>query len=498
MTDAGGRAGFSRRQIMATGTLAAASVLAGGYAYLTASPARQPRAGAVSAGGARPRLRLTTAPDLSTVLASSPLPAFTPVTAAPGDVTVSPRQAFQPFLGVGAALTDAAAYVLTHYMTAARRHALLEDLFSASGRNWQMLRVCMGSADFRSEQTGYTYADGPADPSLSGFSVARDTAFITPVIKEILAINPHVRVLATPWTPPEWMLASGTFEASDCTFDSRYMAPYAQYFVKFIRAYRSLGIPVWAVTAQNEAVDGTFTALTPAQESDFIGAHLGPALASAGLGDVKIFAMDDQWSKAGYGQAVYANSAARPHLAGIAYHGYGGSPAVMSPASGEQHLTEWRSLAAESRAVTMAGMAGGYIAGGLSNWARSVILWNLALDQNGEPNVGKPGRRGVLTVHNTTGAVTRNPEYYALAHLSMFARPGARRCLSPSYGPAYRAYTTYPSDITTTALVNPDGSVVLYAYNGAAHPRTFQIIDDRQHTGFTAAMAPGELSTFAW
>ncbi len=483
---AGGPAALSRRRVMASGALAGISVLAGGCA-------RQPRAAADP-----PRLRMTTTSDLTTVLASAPLPRFTPVTAKPGDVTVSPQQVFQPFLGAGAALTDSAAYVLTHYMTAARRRALLADMFSASGRNWRMLRVCMGSADFRSEKTGYSYADGPADPSLSRFSVARDTAFITPVIKEILAINPAVRILATPWTPPAWMLASGSFESSDCTFASRYLAPYAQYFVKFIKAYRSLGIPIWAVTAQNEPVDGTFTALTQGQEGSFIGAHLGPALAAAGLGHVKIFAMDDQWSKVPYGQAVYTSFAARPHTAGIAYHGYAGSPAVMSSAYGEQHLTEWRSLVTESLATTMAGMAGGYIAGGVSNWARSVILWNLALDQNGQPNQGKAGRRGVVTVNNTTGAVTLNPEYYALAHLSMFAKPGARRCLSPSYGPAYRAYTTYPSDITTTALANPDGSVVLYVYNGAASTRRFQIIDARDHTGFTATMVPGELSTFAW
>jgi glucosylceramidase len=515
-----GPAAISRRQIMTSGALAALSLLAGGCADATASPARPlraapampgaaptPRARAVrpsaaatpsGAATARPALRMTTTSDLTTVLARSPLPPFTRVMAAPGDVTVSPQQVFQPFLGVGAALTDSAAYVLTHYMTAARRRVLLENLFAPYGRNWRMLRVCMGSPDFRSEKTGYTYADGPAGPSLSGFSVARDTAFITPVIQEILAINPAVRVLATPWTPPEWMLASGTFESGDCTFHSRYMAPYAQYFVKFIEAYRSLGIPIWAVTAQNEAVDGYFTALTPSQESDFIGAHLGPALASAGLGHVKIFAMDDQWSKCAYGQAVYTSNVAHPYADGIAYHGYAGSPTAMSSAYGEQHLTEWRSLATESLGITMAGMAGGYVAGGVSNGAHSVILWNLALDQNGQPNQGKPGRRGVVTVNNRTGAVTVNPEYFALAHLSMFARPGAHRCPSSSYGPAYQAYMTYPSDITTTALVNPDGSVVLYVYNGAASARSFRIIDDRTGTGFTARMVPGELSTFVW
>jgi glucosylceramidase len=478
---------------MASGALATIAALAGDRARAAASSVRHSRSRAAS-----PRLRLTTTPDLTAVLAQSPLPPFTPVTAAPGDVKVSPKRAFQPFLGVGAALTDSAAYVLTNYMTADQRSALLTDLYSPSGRNWQMLRVCMGSPDFRSEKTGYTYDDGSADPSLSRFSVLKDTAFITPVMAEILAINPAVRVLATPWTPPAWMLASGKFEHGRCTFNDSYMAPYAQYFVKFIQAYQSMGIPVWAVTAQNEPAGGWFMNLSQDEESDFIGTCLGPALAAAGLGDVKIFAMDDQWSQASYGQAVYTSSAAHPYTAGVAYHGYRGGPVVMSKTYGEQHLTEWRSKFTESLDITMAGMAGGYVAGGVSNWARSVILWNLALDQNGAPNQDKPGRRGVVTVNNETGDVTQNPEYYALAHLAMFARPGARRCLSPSYGPAYVAYTTYPSDITTTALANPDGSVVLYVYNGAAGTKTFRIVDTSTHTGCTVSMTPGELSTFVW
>jgi glucosylceramidase len=516
-----GPAGISRRQIMTSGALAAISVLAGGCMDANATPVfpppgvpavpsaraairgpgpSQPAPTAIrsGAGTARPALRMTTTAGYTAILAQSRLPSFAPVTAAPGDVVISPQQVFQPFLGVGAALTDSAAYVLTHYMTAAQRRTLLQNLFAPSGRNWRMLRVCIGSPDFRSEETGYTYDDGPADPSLSRFTIARDTAFITPVLQEILAINPSVRILATPWTPPAWMLASGTFESGGCTFDSARMAPYARYFVKFIQAYHRLGIPIWAVTAQNEAVGGFFTEFRQDQEAGFIGSHLGPALAAAGLGHVKIFAMDDQWSKAAYGRAVYTSPAAHRYADGIAYHGYAGSPTVMSSAYGEQHLTEWRSLVTESPATTMAGMAGGYVAAGVSHGARSVILWNLALDQNGEPNQGKPRRRGVVTVNNRTGKATANPEYFALAHLSMFARPGARRCPSTSYGPAYEAYTIYPSDLTTTALANPDGSVVLYAYNGAARARTFQIIDGRDRTGCTVTMAPGELSTFAW
>jgi len=481
-----GPAGVSRRQILVSGTLAAAPLLAGADTPWAAVPV-PPRG-----------LRLTTTSDLKTVLARASLPPFRHVTAAQGDVTVSPQRTFQPFLGVGAALTDSAVYVLTHYMTAAQRSALLEDLFSASGRNWQMLRVCIGSPDFRSEPVGYSYDDGAADPSLSRFSIVRDTAFITPVIKEILAINPAVRIIATPWSPPAWMLASGSFEHGDCIFNSRYLPSYAQYLVKFVKAYASLGIPIWAVTAQNECVDGWFMALSQPQLISFIGSHLGPALASAGLGQVKIFAMDDEWAYHSFGRAVYKSATAHPHTAGISYHGYIGSPTAMNGAFGEQHLTEWRSLVSESLDITMAGMAGGYIAGGVSHWAQSVILWNLALDQNGEPNQKKPGRRGVVTVDNETGTVTRNSEYYALAHLAMFAQRGAHRCHSPSYGPAYVAYKTYPSDITTTALINPDGSVVLYVYNGAATSKTFKIIDGRNQMGFTAAMIPGELSTFVW
>ena len=482
----GGPSGISRRQVMVSGALAAAPLLAGARPL---APRTHPQSSGV---------RLTTTSDLETVLASSALPPFTTVTKHPGDVMVTPSHTYQPFLGVGAAMTDSAAYVLTNYMSTSQRQALLNDLYSASGRNWQMLRVCIGSPDFRSETVGYTYDDGSADPSLSRFSITRDTAFITPVIQEILAINPNVNIIATPWTPPAWMLASGSFESGGCTFNTQYMASYAQYFVKFIQAYAALDIPIWAVTAQNEVVNGWFMSFTQSKEISFIGTYLGPALASAGLGHVKIFAMDDMWSNASYGQAVYTNSTSHPYTAGIAYHGYEGGPKAMSDSFGEQHLTEYRSKVSESLDTTMAEMAGGYVADGVRNWARSVILWNLALDQNGEPNQNKPGRRGVVTVNNKTGAVDPNSEYYALAHLSMFAQSGALRCHSPSYGPAYVAKKTFPSDITTTALVNPDDSVVLYIYNGASTKKTFQIIDATTQTGCAVTMVPGELSTFNW
>jgi len=465
------------------------------------APATRAQAGTVTA------LRMTTTPDLSAkVMARTPLPAFTAMTATSSDVVVNPAATHQPFMGVGAALTDSAAYVLTHYLDGAGRAALLSELYSPSQCNWQMLRVCMGSADFRAMAVGYTYDDMPAgqtDPSLAHFSTAPDQAYVLPVIQQVVAINPAVSILATPWTPPAWMLATGSFEANQGTFNTAFYAAYAQYFVKFLQAYEAAGVPVWAVTAANEPVAGTFMNLPQSQEESFIGSHLGPALAAAGFGSVKILALDDSWTKESYAAAVLGNSGAAAYTAGAAWHGYRGSPSAMSTLHGshpsaQEHLTEFRSLTSQTLAYQMASVAGGYTAQGVANWARSVILWNLALDQNGEPNQAKPGRIPAVTVDNGTGALTRRTGYYALTHLSAFAQPGARRCTAKTFGQAYVAPNTLPNAVTTAALANPDGSAVLYAWNGHTGNTTFRIIDARTKRGTKVTMAAGELSTFVW
>lgn len=452
--------------------------------------------------------RVTTTSDLTTyVLAASTPPSFAPVLAAgPGDIIVRPGDTHQQFLGTGAALTDSAAYVLVNYMSSSQRTSLITDLFSPAQSGWTMLRVCMGSSDFRSEASVYTYDDMPSgqtDPGLLNFSVTRDTTFIIPVLQQILTINPGIRIVAAPWTPPQWMLASGTVGTAPETFTDANMAAYAQYFVQFIQAYQALGIPIWAVTPANEPVVPTWMTFTQSEETTFVGTWLGPALAAAGL-NTKILAFDDNWSQGtAYAAGVLGSATAGQYIAGAAWHGYAGGPATMSqlhaayPAA-LQVQSEWRSLAAESLSVQMAGMAGGYVVGGVRNWSNAVLLWNLALDQNGAPNQGAAGRIGVVTVNNSTGAVTKNAGYYALRHLSDYVQQGAVRCGSTTFGAPYVAYTTYPSSVVTCAFVNPDGSVVLYAYNGSSNSQSFQIIDERSGTGFPVTMVAGELSTFIW
>lgn len=454
--------------------------------------------------------RVTTTSDLTTdVLTASTPPAFTSiVSAGPGDVIVRPGDTYQQFLGTGAALTDASAYVLTNYMTSAQRKALLTELFSPQQAGWTMLRVAMGWQSFSSVPlaNAYTYDDmpsGQADPSLINFSVTKDTAYIVPIIQQILAINPGVRIVAAPWTPPAWMLATGSLGVAPETFNDGNFAAYAQYFVQFVQAYQALGIPIWAVTPANEPLDPTYMTFTQSEATSFVGTYLGPALAAAGLA-TKILVLDDNWGHGvTYPEGVLADTTAGPYTAGVAWHGYSGGPATMSQVHGAypaalQIQTEWRSLTTESLALDMQGMAGGYVAGGVQNWSNAVLLWNMALDQNGGPQQSAAGRRGAVAVNSGTGAVTRNAEYYALRHLSGYVQQGAVRCGSSTFGAPYVSYVTYPSQVTTCAFLNPDGSVVLYAYNGAGSSQTFQVIDERTGTGFPVTMVAGELSTFVW
>ena len=461
--------------------------------------------------------RVTTTSDLATqALTASTPPAFASVLASgPGDIVVDPCETYQQFLGVGAALTDSAAYVLTNYMSSSQRTALLKYLFSPSQCGWSMLRVCMGSQSFQNSATYTTYDDMPAgqtDTGLVNFSVLRssdgggggDTNYIIPILQQILAINPGVRIIATVWNPPLWMLSSGSLGVGGEVLNTSYYAAYAQYYVQFIQAYQSYGIPIWAVTPANEPSSHTYLNLSSTQAISVIGGNLAEALSAAGLGQVKIFCLDDDWSVGTtYPEAVLGSSVSGPNTDGVAWHGYGGSPTVMSAVQGAypasiQLQTEWRSLSSESVALQLQGMAGGYVAGGAQNFGAGFLLWNLALDQNGAPEQSVPGRIGAVTVNNGTGAVTYNAGFYALTHLSKLVQPGARRCTSTTFGVPYTAYTTYPSSVTTCAWVNPDGSVVLYAYNGSGSPQTFQVVDRRSATAFPVTMVSGELSTFTW
>lgn len=476
--------------------------------------------------------RTTTIVNTSSVLTSAMVastpPAFAPIViSGPTDITVDPSDTYQQFTGCGAALTSASAYCLETYLTPTQRTAILTELFSPTQDNLTYVRIGVGSTDFRDVTAGYTYDDMPSgqtDTPLTNFSINQDTKWLIPILQQILIINPRVRIMAGIWGPPVWMLTSGSAETNGEIFNTANFTAYANYVVKFIQAYTAAGIPIWGMDVQNEPVGGVWVALSSTDEITFIGTYLGPALAAAGLRP-KLLAYDDSWGNVAYPEAVLANATAAQYCQAVGWHGYSAGPGNMNIVhslypNAEHYVTEWRSLSSETLFEDLQEWAGGMMVGATRNWAKGVLAWNICLDQNGNGGYTTPfsGRRGLIGIgnggsdgYNGTGAlgsITRNPELYSFLHLTKFLKPGAVRCHSSTYGQAYSSYSVYPSNIVSTAFINPDGSIVLYVYNGtgasasggagSATSVKFNIIDARSGQGFPVTMQAGELSTFVW
>ncbi len=458
--------------------------------------ARGPGAAAAPGRPAPSGLRgwLTT-PDGTHVAAPLGPAAF--ATAAPGDVRlrVDPRRRYQRVVGFGAALTDSAARVLMR-LPPARRTATLRRLFGPGAQaRIRVLRVVVGASDFSARAS--TYDDlppGRSDPRLRHFSIAHDRAAILPVLRAARAIDPHLLVLATPWSAPAWMKTSGSLYGGSLA--PRAAAAYARYLVRFVRAYAAAGVRVAALSTQNEpghaASDSPSMTFTAAQEARFVSRHLAPALTRAGLSRIAILGHDHNWSDPGRAVALLRSSAARD-LAGTAFHCYAGDPSAQS----EVHA------AAPAKAVWVTECSGGgwspafaedlawnstrLLLGSLRNWAQAVLYWNLALDPDGGPHRGGCSScRGVLTV-GPGGEVTTGVEYAVLAQASAAVDPGGVRIGSPAS----------VAGVGTVAFLNPDGSRSLIAVNQAGAERTIAVADPAGAVTSTSLPA-GSTLTLRW
>ena len=393
-------------------------------------------------------------------------------------IVVDPTETFQRFDGVGAAITDTAAYGLTVNLTAAQRHALLTEMFGANG--FQTVRISMGASDFQSVPY-FTYDDS-GSASLANFSVQPDASRVIPVLQEILAINPRLKVIASPWSPPAALKTNGALVGGNFNATAANLTTWANYFVKFIRAYASYGIPIWAVTTANEPgfsptnYPGCLWAAS--DMATFIGSYLGPAFDAAGI-LARILVGDHHWDVTpAFAGVSLASSTANPYVDGVAYHGYSGTPigqlgTARPYPTKTTHFTEMRSLVSQSYDTATAIMAGDLAVGSIRYGASTLTLWNLVFDENGGPAQASSGRRGVVTIKSDkSGTITRNPEFYMLTHLGRFVRPGAKRCASTTF-----AVGQGGADVETVAFVNLDGSVVVFLWNAAGVAKTVTIVD---------------------
>jgi glucosylceramidase len=314
-------------------------------------------------------------------------------------------------------------------------------------------------------------------------------------MQEVLAIDPHLRIIASPWSAPAWMKTSANLIGG--TLLEEYEAAYAQYLVKYVDTYRGYGIPIFALTLQNEPgfVPQTYPGmlLSAEQRARIFAQYLGPAL-TARRPATRILGWDHNWDEPRQPLDVLYDADAARYVDGIAWHCYRGAPGAQTEVHRafprkDAYITEcsggdWPS----SRHGELLWFARDLLLGGLRNWARGVVYWNLALDENYGPHFGGCDTcKGIVTIDSRTGAVSRNDEYYAFAHYSRFIRPGAVRIWSTDTG----------DDIKNVAFRNPDGgSIVLVLINGktSAHEVSVQ----QGQLRFRYAMPAESVATFVW
>ncbi|MEO7050705.1 MAG: glycoside hydrolase family 30 beta sandwich domain-containing protein, partial [Rhodanobacter sp.] len=309
------------------------------------------------------------------------------------------------------------------------------------------------------------------------------------------AVNPQLKIIASPWSAPAWMKTSANVIGG--TLLEQYESTYAQYLVKYVDAYRKNGIPIFALTVQNEPgfVPITYPSmeLSPVQRARIIGQYLGPALAGRKPA-THILGWDHNWDEVQQPLSVLSDTDAARYLEGIAWHCYRGAPSAqtelhMAHPSKDTFITEcsggdWES----SKDGELLWFAQNLLLGGLRNWARGVIYWNLALDEQHGPHFGGCATcKGIVTIESSTGEISRNDEYYAFAHFSRFVLPGAVRVRS----------SDTRNDIKNVAFQNAaDGSVVLVLINSRTDVHAVSVQQGSVH--FQYSMPAQSVATFVW
>ncbi len=435
-----------------------------------------------------------TTPDQAQLLRPQPgTLRFGPTPPAGTTIEIDDSQTFQTMDGFGYCLTGGSAELL-HAMSAPARAKLLRELFGTGPTDIGVsyLRLSIGASDLDAQV--FSYDDMPAgqtDPTLARFSLAPDEAHLIPVLKEILAINPRLKLLGSPWSPPTWMKTNG--ESKGGSLKPEYYGAYAQYFVKYIMGMKAAGITLDAVTVQNEPLhpgNNPSLLMTAEPQAEFIGRHLGPAFQKAGL-KTKIICYDHNADKPEYPLTVLGDAVANPYVDGSAFHLYAGPIEALGkvhdafPTKNVYFTEQW-----VGSKTDFAGNLGWHtktlFVGAPRNWSRTVLEWNLAADPQQNPHTpgGCTECLGAITLA-PGDQVTRNVAYYAVAQSSKFVRPGSVRIGSSS-----------PAGLPNVAYRTPNGGHVLLVLNDQPTPQAFGL---RYRGRAVAATLPaGAVGTYVW
>ena len=410
-------------------------------------------------------------------------------------ISVIPTTTYQTIDGFGAAMTDSSAWLLQNEMTPAQRDKLMRQLFSPeSGIGMNYLRVPIGASDFTASGF-YTYNDNPpggTDELQQHFSIAHDQAYIIPRLQQARALNPQLKLMASPWTAPAWMKTNNSLTGGSLA--AQWEASYARYLAKIVQAYEAAGLPIDTLSVQNEPLHTSnypSMFMSATQQMNLIKNHVGPLFAAEEI-TTKLLAYDHNWDNTAYPIAVLNDPVARQYVAGTAFHAYAGSVDAQTTVHNAHpdkdiYFTEitggdWATNFGDNLVWNYQNI----IIGNTRNWGKNAILWNLALNQNDGPHQNGCGNcRGVVTVNDATGAVTFNEEFYVLGQVTKVVQSGAVRINS-----------TTNSTLNTVAFLNPDGSRVLIALNPNSSSATARVFEAGQHFNYSI---PGKsVATFLW
>lgn len=407
-------------------------------------------------------------------------------------ITVDESQTYQTMDGFGYTLTGGSASLI-NAMGAAEQAALLKELFSTDGDGIGVsyLRVSIGASDLSAST--FTYNDlssGQTDVNLANFSINPDKTDLIPVLKKILAINPNIKILGSPWSAPVWMKTNTSFIGGK--LKPEHYATYAQYFVKYIQAMKAEGITIDAITIQNEPLNpynNPSMVMEAAEQASFIKNNLGPAFRTANI-STKIVLYDHNADRPDYPISILNDNAVKAFVDGSAFHLYGGSIDRLSevhtahPDKAIYFTEQWVQSPGPFPGNLQWHMEN-LIIGAPRNWSRNVLEWNLAADPSNNPHTpgGCTECLGAITINGSS--VTRNIAYYVIAHASKFVRPGAVRIASNT-----------PSNLPNVAFKNADGKKVLIVQNKSTDDQSFNIkFNNKTVTSTIKANAAG---TYVW
>jgi len=379
------------------------------------------------------------------------------------------EQKFQQMDGFGYTLTGGSAMHLMG-LTAENRKQLLQELFGVDGLAVSYLRISIGASDLDPEPFSYNdLPQGQQDPELKQFSLKADEKYLLPVLKQILAINPNIKLLGSPWSPPAWMKSNNSTIGGELL--DQHFGSYALYFVKYIQAMQQQGIRLDAVTVQNEPLhpgNNPSLLMHAWDQANFIKNHLGPAFKKAGL-DTKIIIYDHNADHVEYPITVLNDKEAKAYIDGSAFHLYNGSITELDklkqahPDKNIYFTEQWVGANSEFDDSLMWHIEH-LIIGAPRHWARNVLEWNLSSDAKLRPFTkgGCSLCLGALTIDGQK--VKRNVAYYIIAHATKVVPSGSVRIDSVS-----------TQDIRHVAYLRPDGRYALIVQNLTMDAKGFNL-----------------------